>query len=207
MLAIELTTLIKREMKKEQYNMQEESQEKDMAVVCPEDSEIGQPGRDCQSNTDHTTKPPPSSSEAAQEPETPSKNAKPNRHISNIKVLQQRIHAFKVGLGVLIALQFVLIEPVATYFHNTGLLTVFTVTVVTLSTPGETTHKMLNRFAGTLIGALFGVLLGLAGYHLSKVAFPVGHIFVALIDAAAAVVGTLKVDMGEPGRTPTSWVG
>jgi Aluminium activated malate transporter len=158
--------------------------------------QIGKPARDSQSidrPDSHRDRNPSSLNE---ESEAPIETAKPNRYSSTFTRHQNRIHAFKVGVGVLLALPFVLIDPVATFFHHTGAWSLFTVVIVILPTPGETAKKMLNRIVGTVTGALFAVLLGLAGYHLSNIAYPVGHIMIAVVDLAAAIFGIHMADQG-----------
>ena len=108
---------------------------------------------------------------------------------------QRRIHALKVGIGVLLALQFVLLQPLDTYFQHTGAWAVITVAVVVLQTPGETTNKMLNRTIGTIIAAIVAIFCGIIGSH-EILSYPFGHVFIATINFVVAIVGTYLSDRG-----------
>ncbi|CAB9526919.1 expressed unknown protein [Seminavis robusta] len=130
------------------------------------------------------------------DPTKGTQDVKPNRYSSNLIARQQRIHAFKVGLGVLISLQFVLIEPVDTYFQQTGVWAVITTAIVILPTPGETNQKMINRTIGTVVAAALSILLGIACSELSNVLYPLGHILNAMVNFAVCVAGTYMADKG-----------
>ena len=123
-------------------------------------------------------------------------NFQPHQYSKKIKQKLRRIHALKVGVGVLLASQFALIPALDAIFQGTGVWAVITVVFVILQTPGDTTQKILNRTVGTLIAAVLGLAVGIIGSKLSEVLYPAGHLFVAATNFAGAYAGTLLYTEG-----------
>lgn len=123
-------------------------------------------------------------------------NFEPHQFSKKIIQRQRLLHALKVGLGVLITSQFVLVEILNEAFQGYGAWAVITVTIVTLATPGETTQKVINRTVGTLIGAGLALIIGFTGSMLSDVLPPMGKVFVSAMNCTIAAVGTLFYTRG-----------
>jgi len=100
------------------------------------------------------------------------------------------IQAIKSGVGVFLTLLLVLIKPVNDALANRGIWAVVTTLVVTLKTPGETTHKILNRVIGTISGAVVGLGVGLLAAWCSQVADPSGQVVLAVTNTLVLFVVT-----------------
>jgi hypothetical protein len=122
----------------------------------------------------------------------------PHQFSAKIKRRQRLVHAFKVGLGILITSQFVIVDALNELFRGFGAWAVITVMIVTLPTPGDTTQKVINRTAGTLIGAGLAVFVGFIASELSEVLYPAGQVFVSAANCSAAISGALLYTRGGP---------
>lgn len=116
-------------------------------------------------------------------------NFQPDQFVKTIKQRQRILHALKVAVAVSLASLFVLISSLNDALQGTGVWAIITVVIVTLQTPGDTTHKMLNRTAGTLVAAVLALLVGVLGRSLSELAFPAGHVFIAVMNFLITAIG------------------
>lgn len=126
----------------------------------------------------------------------PLDDSQPHQYSMKIKRRQRILHALKVGLGVLLASQLVLIEAIDDAFGGNGVWAVITVVVVTLQTPGETTQKIINRTTGTVIGAALALMVGTLAGKLSQVLYPAGHIMLTAANFVGAATGAFLATRG-----------
>ena len=113
----------------------------------------------------------------------------PDQFVKTIKRRQRILHALKVAVAVTLASLFVLISSLNDLLQGTGVWTIITVGIVMLQTPGDTTHKILNRTAGTLVAAVLALLVGILGRSLSELLYPAGHVFIAAMNFLITVIG------------------
>ncbi|KAI2509579.1 malate transmembrane transporter [Fragilaria crotonensis] len=114
----------------------------------------------------------------------------PHQYTTKILQRQRVLHGFKVACAVLLASQFVLIDSLNAQLKGTGNWVVITVVIVTLQTPGDTLHKILNRTAGTLVAAVLALLVGMLGRLMSESIPPAGQVFIAITNFLGAFLGT-----------------
>ena len=114
----------------------------------------------------------------------------PHQYTAKVLQRQRIIHGFKVASAVLLASQFVLIDSLNALLEETGIWAVITVVIVTLPTPGDTLHKILNRTAGTLVAAVLALLVGMLGRVMSDSIPPAGQVFIAATNFLGAFLGT-----------------
>jgi Aluminium activated malate transporter len=122
---------------------------------------------------------------------------KPNQNIQKLLTRVRLIHAFKVGIGVLLASMTVLVPKWDKALQSTGSWAVITVIIVVLQTPGETANKIFNRSVGTIVGAILAVGVGLFGQVLEKRASPLGAIFVGATNIAIGSWGAWLYTKGD----------
>lgn len=117
-------------------------------------------------------------------------NYEPNQNIQQLTSRILWIHAFKVGVSVLIASLTVLISAWDVALQKTGTWAVITVCIVLLPTPGDTTNKIVNRCLGTGVGALLAIGVGVLGRDLEGRAAPIGRVIVGASSVFVAIWGT-----------------
>ena len=114
-------------------------------------------------------------------------NYEPNQNIQQLTSRILWIHAFKVGVSVLIASLTVLISAWDVALQKTGTWAVITVCIVLLPTPGDTTNKIVNRCLGTGVGALLAIGVGVLGRDLEGRAAPIGRVIVGVSSVFVAI--------------------